>query len=398
MAQPTGREQFFTALQTAVADNALVKLVLGKYRGDDPTLKKLTVRPVQLQAGPHLCFVWRHQQRDITKNLPVEAALTELETWVGPSVFCDAHLFTALQTAQLATAADGATKVRFKIAHQSPGANSSGHNRAKTHLINARAGWLQDLGITNPQGQPRAGQSAKFRQIQRFAETFTHQFKASGLEPDDNLRISDMGSGKGYLTFALAELLGPTARLVGIEQREDLVRTCNQVARSHGLNQLTFQTGKIETVARDLDALDVLIALHACDTATDDALAAGIAAGARLLIVAPCCQHELRPQLQPPPVLAPALRHGIFQERHAEFVTDALRALLLEAMGFETRVFEFISTEHTAKNLMLAAWRNGPVPDSPRPAAVKAVQELAAFYGITHHALAQQLQIPLAAS
>jgi len=138
----------------------------------------------------------------------------------------------------------------------------------------------------------------------------------------------------------------------------------------------------------------VLIALHACDTATDDALARGIAAGAKLLVVAPCCQKELRSQLTPPPVLADALRHGIFQERQAEFVTDSLRAQLLEWAGYRTKVFEFISTEHTAKNLMIAAIKIRPADNSAAPTA-RRIREFAAFYGIKHQQLATVLDFAL---
>jgi hypothetical protein len=141
------------------------------------------------------------------------------------------------------------------------------------------------------------------------------------------------------------------------------------------------------------DPLDVLIALHACDTATDDAIARGIKARAALIVVAPCCHHELSPQLVAPPVLEPALRHGIFHERHAEFVTDALRVLLLEWAGYDTRAFEFISTEHTAKNLMIAAVLR-PV-DSNREAAAGRARNFARFYGVRRQQLAQQLDFTL---
>ena len=151
--------------------------------------------------------------------------------------------------------------------------------------------------------------------------------------------------------------------------------------------------GTIESAK--LPALDVLIALHACDTATDDALAKGVQAGAALLVVSPCCQKELRPQLTAAPVLAPALRHGIFQERHAEFATDALRALLLEWAGYDTKVFEFISTEHTARNLMIAATKRTGVARSAE--AAKKIREFAAFYGIKSQALARQLYFDLGA-
>jgi hypothetical protein len=201
-----------------------------------------------------------------------------------------------------------------------------------------------------------------------------------------------MGSGKGYLTFALAHLLGSRAHIRGLEARPELVSLCNRIAREHGLaGHLEFAAGTIADTP--LETCDVLIALHACDTATDDALARGLAAGARLLVVAPCCQKELRRQLTAPPVLADALRHGIFQERQAEFVTDSLRAQLLEWAGYRTKVFEFISTEHTAKNLMIAAIQSHPAGD---PARAARIREFAAFYGIRTQRLAALLKFPLA--
>ena len=237
----------------------------------------------------------------------------------------------------------------------------------------------------------------KFRQIQKFAELLTHLLADANLPTDRAIEIADMGSGKGYLTFALAALLGERAQIRGIEARPELVELCNRVAASHGMaSRLSFAAGQINSGEMG-NPLDVLIALHACDTATDDALARGIAAGARLLVVAPCCQKELRPQLTAPPVLADALRHGIFQERQAEFVTDALRAQLLEWAGYRTKVFEFISTEHTAKNLMIAAIKTS-TPGSPDSTTARRLRAFADFYGITHQRLATHLGFPLPAS
>ncbi|MFM9092271.1 MAG: methyltransferase, partial [Verrucomicrobiota bacterium] len=143
------------------------------------------------------------------------------------------------------------------------------------------------------------------------------------------------------------------------------------------------------------ETCDVLIALHACDTATDDALALGIRAGARLLVVAPCCQHELRPALEAPPGLGPVWRHGIFRERHAEFATDALRSLLLEWAGYATQVAEFTGAEHTAKNLLLSGLRQRRPGDAGKAAALR---EFAVAYGIRTQALARHLGFDLAAS
>lgn len=402
MPTPNARDRFLDLLRPALCDGAFTKLTLGKYRGADPTLRNLFVRPVTLNAGPSLAFVWRHATRDITKNHSPADAAALLEPLIG-AAFLDAHLFTATQVAQLETKSDGPARLKIsQLATAAPAPvplAAASHDRTKAHLIPARAGWLRDLGVTNDRGQPREGMADKFRQIQKFAEMVTHLLREAALDPASQpaqappLNVTDMGSGKGYLTFALAEVLGARAHITGVEARAELVTLCTRVAQAHGLaERLRFTAGRIADTA--LAGCDVLIALHACDTATDDALASGHAAGARLMIVAPCCQHELRPQLAAPAVLADALRHGIFQERQAEFVTDALRAQLLEWAGYRTKVFEFISTEHTAKNLMIAAIRSRK-PGVAKDATAQRIREFATFYGIRHQALAARLGFSL---
>ena len=261
--------------------------------------------------------------------------------------------------------------------------------------------WLQALGVTTAAGIPREGMADKHRQIHRFVELLSHLVADTGLPTDRPLEIADMGCGKGYLTFAAADyfnlVAGRPANVLGIESRAELAASIQQIAGETGRTCLRFVAGTIQAAV--LDRLDVLIALHACDTATDDALFRGIQSGARLIVVAPCCQKELRRQLRPAPVLVPSLRQGIFAERHAEFATDALRALLLEWAGYDTKVFEFIASGHTAKNLMLSAVKR-PATDATvrREDSARAVRELAAFYGITSQALARHLSFPLAAS
>jgi len=458
-AQPPALDRFLALLIEAVATGALVKLTLGKPRGADPTLQNLFVRPVSLKTGPHLTFVWRHATRDLTKNLPPPEALAQITALLGRD-FLDAHLFTATQTAQLETQPDATARLRVKnsspaVAGVTPPRDPAPtHDHAKHHLIPATAPWLRDLGVTNERGQPREGMADKFRQIQKFAELLQHHLaetfpalspQTSALSPPSEsapqpgtqnpksetpppaqLRILDAGSGKGYLTFAIAALLGDRAHVTGVEARPELVALCNRVARANALANLTFTPGQIADLAASTPAppienpkseienppttssapianprsaiansWDVLIALHACDTATDDALALGIAAGARLLVVSPCCQKEIRAQLTAPDILADALRHGIFQERQAEFVTDALRAQLLEWAGYKTKVFEFISTEHTAKNLLIVAQRTGSC-GHPTDARAARLRAFASFYGIRHHRLAEHLALSLA--
>ena len=391
----SARDRFFALLHAAITEGTLEKLTLGKPRGADPTLRNLFIRPVALKSGPHLTFLWRHTTRDITKNHPPVEALAQIDALLGRD-FLDAHLFTATGSAQFETQPEGPARLRVKSTPSgaaAPPPRTAAHDRPKSHLIPADAPWLRALGVTNDRAQPREGMADKFRQIQKFAELLTHLL-AEAFPPDDDappLRIADMGSGKGYLTFAVSALLRQRAHVTGIEARPELVDLCNRLAREHHLApHLDFTAGTIASAA--LDRLDVLIALHACDTATDDALAKGIAAGAQLLVVSPCCQKELRPQLAAPLVLADALQHGIFQERQAEFVTDALRAQLLECAGYRTRVFEFISTEHTAKNLMIAAIKS---PSPVDPARAERTRAFAAFYGIRTQRLAAHLNFNL---
>ncbi|MBL9214055.1 MAG: SAM-dependent methyltransferase [Opitutaceae bacterium] len=392
-------EAFLAAVAAAAREGRLVKLTLGKPRGVDPTLRQLLVRPVRLRGADQLTFVWRHERRDVTKNLPLAEGLRRLAPLVGAE-FHSGHLFTPEFVLQLEYNRRGAPRLT-----RGPGTGAppdTAHDRAKRRLLPAASqDWLQRLGVTTPSGAVREGLADKHRQIHRFVEILHHLVSAGAgaadaLPTHRPVEVADMGCGKGYLTFAAHDyfrhVAGRPARVRGIEARPDLVAQCQQAAAETGRDQLTFAEGTIASAS--LPALDVLVALHACDTATDDALARGVQAGAALLLVAPCCQHELRAGLQAPPGLGAALRHGIFQERHAEFVTDALRALLLEWAGYDTKVFEFISTEHTAKNLMITARRrSGPARTE---AAAQDVRALASAYGIRTHTLARHLTFPLA--
>jgi len=390
------RSSFIEELRAAVHGGTLVKLTLGRHKGTDSTLRNLFVRPVTLKAGPMLACIWRHGTRDVTKNYPPDEALKLIESLIGTE-FLDAHLFTPAEVAQLACEADGKARLRraksSDPAPRDPEGAGAAHDRSKEYVIAADAPWLSALGVTRPGGGPREGMAPKFRQIQKFAELLTHFVDEAGFSGTETLSVFDMGCGKGYLTFAVADALDSRVRVRGIEARPELVEFCNRVASDQGFgSRLSFAAGTIADTP--FDKIDILIALHACDTATDDALAKGIAAGARLLVGAPCCQKEVRPQLTAPPVLARALRHGIFQERQAEFATDAMRAQLLEWAGYRTKAFEFVTTEHTPKNLMIAAIREGGRDERLAPA----IREFAAFYGIKRHALARQLGFELGAA
>jgi hypothetical protein len=313
-----------------------------------------------------------------------------------------ATVVTTTRTATVDLRRVGRPRLDVRVVSTPPAEAS--HDRPKERAVDSTRRWLQVLGVTTAEGRVCRGMEAKFRQIHRFVELLDPLLVAAGLKREtpasagemEPLRLVDMGCGKGYLTFAAHEHLGRESgrpvRTRGVEVRPDLVEAGNRHVRECGMEGLEFVAGAIAEQA--VGPADVLVALHACDTATDDALAAGIAAGARLLVVAPCCHREVRPQLRPPPVLEPVLRHGILRERQAEFVTDALRSLLLETAGYEPRVFEFISPEHTAKNLMIAAVRR-PGGVEHRDRAIRRVRALATGYGVRHQRLAEHLGILL---
>jgi len=370
-------EKILNLFGDALARKTLAKLTLGAYRGPDKTLENCFVRPVSLKAGARLQFVYRHTTRDVTKNLTQKEALARLAEHLQKD-FGSAHLFTTELTAQWKRGSRRLITGLPRHAEPAP----SAHDRPKQRAIARATGWLQALE-TKPD---------KERQIQKFVEILSHLIADAGLEKDRPLRLADMGCGKGYLTFAafgwLRQHGWPAVEAIGIEQRPELVELCNRVARENDFAGLRFEAGTIEgfTGYREIN---ILVALHACDTATDDAIAQGIYAGATLIIAAPCCHKELSAQLRAPAVLSGALKHGILHEREAEFVTDALRAALLEWQGYETKVLEFISTEHTAKNLMIAAIKRD------RPADLQKVKDLAALYGIKTQRLAERLGLRL---
>lgn len=384
--------QFFDQFRAAVEAGTFVRVNLGHPLREDG-VRNIFVRPVQLRDGLHLSFTYRHERRDVVKNLPPEEAYSLLDELIGNS-FANAFLSLTTGTFQLTIRKGRPPRlVRGRAEVAAP--PSLAHDRPKERVVSPQAPWLQDLGVANPDGTIRPSMEAKFRQIHRFVELLAPLLaEARLLDGEQELRVTDMGAGKGYLTFALHDHLRTVAQrpinVRGVEVRPDLAAQAHAVAQRLESKGLEFVPGTIADT--ELDRTDVVIALHACDTATDDALARGINAGATLLVVAPCCHKEVRPQLVAPPVLEPMLRHGILCEREAELVTDALRAALLECVGYEPRVFEFISPEHTSKNLMIVAIKRAATVDTR---ARTRVQELARFFGIREQRLARRLGISL---
>ena len=384
------RSRFLARLDASLRAGAFVKLTLSEYRGAETGLRNLYARLVELRDGPHLSLISRYATRDVTKNIPLTEATATLGKLLGAE-FARAHLFTTTGDWQLQCDALGEGKLKasrpaFAVA---PPPEHDAKKRAP--LAVEHAPFLHALGVTAATGEARPGMADKLRQIQRFVEILGHLVDDSPLRDRRELRVLDMGAGKGYLTFATAAFFrdrGVEATVTGVETRADLVELTNRVARETGFDHLHFERGAIGDFTAG-GAVDLLIALHACDTATDDALHHGIRAGASLILAAPCCHQEIRAQLAPPPVLRDVLCHGILAEREAELVTDGIRALLLEIHGYKASVFEFIASEHTGKNLMIAAHRRAQ--PSPAEPLQERLRELLAFYGIREQRLARLL-------
>ena len=387
------KDQFFDRLAASAADGTLVRLNLGGPNGRDRSLRNVFIRPVRLRGAIAWSFTYRHATRDVTKNLAPGEAVGLLRDLVG-NEFSDAFLSTTTGTLHLNVRKGRHARLVPGPAEDTQ-APSLEHDQPRHRTLAPHEHpWLHDLGVTGPDDRVRAGMEAKYRQIHRFVELMAPLLREAGLPTHRPPVALDMGCGKGYLTFALhahlARTLGRPVRVTGVEQRPELAEAANHIAASHDLQGLQFVTGTIGSTA--VASADVVVALHACDTATDDALAKGVQAGARLLVVAPCCHREVAKAMTAPAPLTEALRHGILFQREAEFVTDALRAALLEAAGYEARVFEFISPEHTSKNLMISAVRRG----EPSPEAARRAADLARFYSVAHQRLAHLLRIPLA--
>ena len=379
----TPLDRFVEKLTTSLASGSFVKLTLSEPRGDGA--RNVYARGVEVREGRRVAIVWRHPTQDVTKTLALEEAVKVISALLGEE-FSKAHLFTTEGDWRL-DVARGTLKASRPVFSVTPDPE---HDRRKVKALTA-APFLVALGVADTAGVARPGMGDKLRQIERFTELLGHLLADSPLRDRSPLRVLDLGAGKGYLTFAAHEFFrarGVAVEVTGVEVREDLVQLTNRVAGELNCAGLSFVRGAIGEFS-PLAPPDVLIALHACDTATDDALHLGIKSGAELILAAPCCHKEIRALLTPPPVLADVLRHGILAEREAELVTDGVRALLLEIHGYKASVFEFIAPEHTGKNLMIAAQRRAR-PLDPEPLRAR-LRELLAFYGLREQRLAKLL-------
>jgi len=378
-------ERFLALLVRSLQERAFLKLMLGRYRGQEADLVGVTVRRLTLRDEDCLSFVYRYSTRDLTTNLPLAQGLAA----VGEALregFEHAHLLTSKQDIQIVLSRKGRHLLRCGRAVNEP-AVQPGHDRVKRRFLDLSRPFLAELGVTDAQHRLIPAMSRKWKQINKFVEIIDGALASAALAPTGPVRVIDFGCGKAYLTFAvhdyLSNVLQREALVTGVELREDLVNFCQRAVQRLGLGGLTFEQGDVRT--HSPGPVDVMIALHACDTATDHAIHCGIRSGANIIMCSPCCHKQLRPQMHCPPLLQPMLQHGIHLGQEAEMVTDSLRALLLEAQGYETQVFKFVSLEHTAKNKMILAIKRGW--PTRRDEVLRQISDIKAFYGIREHCL-----------
>ncbi|ENW21653.1 class I SAM-dependent methyltransferase [Acinetobacter haemolyticus] len=382
-------QQFFLDIQQSIENKSFDRLILSQYKGEMTDLEKMTFRIIELQGQATLSCLYHHKTQDITKNYSMNEGIEKIAELLAQSK--QANLFALGQEAQLKK---NKKKAMLNVQKRQPLSmeiEQRQHNREKHRYVEQQSPFLKHLGITDEKGQVIPSMARKWKQINKFIEIFSNAYAQIDASQQE-LNIVDFGSGKGYLTFALYDYLQAqqkTPLITGVELRSNLVEFCQKVANDVGFNHLDFFEGDVRSYQPE--KLDVMIALHACDIATDFAIHTGIRLNASMIMCAPCCHKELRPQLKSPEVLQPMLQFGIHAGQQAEMLTDTLRALLLKAYGYETKVFEFVSLEHTSKNKMILATKRKNI-QQPDAKILQQIQALKTMYGIQKQSLELLLQ------
>jgi len=378
---PEDTQRFLEKAMIAVKSATWVKCTITKPSSSQEW-SIIFMRPVRIKEKEMVQAVIRYPTQDITKNYHPDEWYTQMETWLNQRAFKEINFFADQYHMVWKSNKKGKVSLRILDIKSEKVQPSLEHNREKNYLIPPDAKFLNLLGLSSSDGKILSDGQRKYRQINKYIEILSGLISESSFEQP--LRIMDMGSGLGYLTFALYDFLTHTQDLkiemTGVELRPNLVDKCNLISQELNFEGLSFIAGDINKL--EAIQMDILIALHACDIATDMAIAAGIKAGAQLIILAPCCQKQIRRSIDLPFDLHPLLKHGILLERQAELLTDSLRSLYLELYGYKSRVFEFVSTEHTAKNIMITAEKS-----RPRLEALEEINRIKTIFGIREHYL-----------
>ena len=314
------------------------------------------MRPLVVRGESQFQLTRRTSGKETHENLSPAKTVETIRKLFGAQ-FAHAHLFTSEADYSFRVKSDGT--YRQKKSRPSKQATVASHNRSKNYLIpeDVPCPFLIEIGIMNQSGKVRAAKYQKFRQINRFLELVNDVLEL--LPSVDCINVVDFGCGRSYLTFAIYHLFTAIHKrkvhIVGLDWSEDVIRECSQIANKLAWSEIEFRVGDIASYTSS-EQVHLAVSLHACDTATDDALAKAIKWESDVILSVPCCQHELHGKVHNDELI-PLEQHGILSQRLSALVTDALRAQALEICGYKTQIVEFIDLEHTKKNLLIRAIR-----------------------------------------
>lgn len=352
-------ETLIGSLREMIENENLVTAVISKKRQKSALVEKVKIKPVRVKEDLLYQFELFDGKQVQHLNLNEEKTIEKMYELFSEA-FLQGMFFCASADFQVLISKKNKVKVLKKKATRKKEIVTT-HNRKKNYIINDGdpCDFLMALGVMDEKGYVKKSRYDKFRQLNRYLEIMKSSIKE--LNKEETIRIIDFGCGKAYLTFALyyylVKILNLDVEIIGLDLKEDVIHFCNELKEELGYDHLRFEMGNIEHYTSTVP-VHMVISLHACDTATDAALAKAVGWGSEVILAVPCCQHELFPQLQTDS-LTVIERHGILKERLAALTTDAVRASAMEIMGYETDIFEFIDMAHTPKNLMIRSIKRG---------------------------------------
>lgn len=346
-------------LEQCIQKNLIDLTISGLKKKNEELPVKIKVRPVAMKDNIEYQVSEFIGRKVFHKNYKKDELKKKITDWMQED-YKQAQFTMTDATAQILSGKHSQT-VKYKKCKEVRVQRDLSHNRTKRYILpeGTPVGFLIDLGVMTKEGKIVRQKYDKYRQINRFLE-FVEDILPQLSKEREQTSI-DFGCGKSYLTFAmyyyLKELKGYDIRIIGLDLKEDVIAHCNELKDKYGYGKLSFLVGDIASYT-DVDAVDMVVTLHACDTATDYALAKAVQWGAKVILSVPCCQHEANRMMENE-LLQPVLQYGILKERMAAIMTDAVRANLLTAKGYDTQILEFIDMEHTPKNLLIRAVYTG---------------------------------------
>lgn len=371
-------DHIYTLVEAVISEEDLIYGVLSNVRsGVEKSFKKLTIKPVLIKKEKKIQLEYTYDQKVKHENLTYTEAI-DIIFGLLRTYFKQGMLYTVDADYQILIS----KKNKAKVIKQPPSRNTFdlAHNRKKNYIIeeNKPCNFLHALGVMNAQGKVLSKMYDKFKQINRYLEIISDC--VPHLKTDRKINIIDFGCGKAYLTFAMyyyfVEIQKLDVNIIGLDLKTEVISNCQNLAKTLHYDHLTFIEGDIKSY-KDLEAVDMVVSLHACDTATDESLAKAVEWGADVILAVPCCQHELFKKIHNP-TMASLEKHGLIKERLSALITDGLRANALEIMGYHTQVLEFIDMSHTPKNILIRAYKT----NKPNAGAVKEYLSFRDFWHI----------------